>query len=92
MLLPVNLTAASVDVDVLDFCPALSLPEPAAQPEEEHYGKSEVGLEEAFSRRLTLERGYCDVELLPGVRPFPSTHIEVKKKKGTGKKHNLPGQ
>lgn len=48
MLFPVDLTAASVDVDVFDFCPALSLPEPAAQPEEEHYGKSEIGFEETF--------------------------------------------
>jgi hypothetical protein len=46
--LPVNLPAAAVNVNLSGSEPALALPEVTAGPEEEHYRKGKVGLEEAL--------------------------------------------
>lgn len=63
--LPVRNPTTSVDIDLFSLQPSLALPEVAADPEEEHHGESEVGLEEAFSvtDAVDAEREESGVEL-----------------------------
>lgn len=64
-LVPRQLAAVGVDVDVLCAEPALALPQPAAGPEEEHDGQGQVGLEEALGVvDAALDGRDGDVELL----------------------------
>jgi len=63
-LVPVDLTAAGVDIDLLCAEPTGALPEEAANPEYDDDGKSQVGLEEAFGIVIAATNGaYSDVEL-----------------------------
>lgn len=65
-LVPVMLTSASIDVNLVDGEPAGSLPEPADSPEKEHDRKCKVRLEEALNRthtRLTGAGNNGSVEL-----------------------------
>lgn len=46
--IPVMLTAAGVEVDLVEFDPALALPDVSDNPKEEDDREGEIGLEKAF--------------------------------------------
>lgn len=74
---PVDLAAASVNIDLMRAEPSGAFPDEAADPEEENDGEGEVGLEEAFGIvefAFVTRRGDGDVEL-PGqwLAPFTSS-------------------
>jgi hypothetical protein len=48
-MIPINLSSAGIYIDLGNSEPARALPQIPTYPEEEHYRKCQVGLEEIFS-------------------------------------------
>lgn len=64
-VVPVKLTAPSVNINVFGSEPGLTLPEVTAKPEEQDDGEGEIRLEEAFGSSDALaDRRDCSVELI----------------------------